>query len=287
MKRRLSYQGGTRNILITGCSSGIGRCVAGGLRDRGWRVFASARRESDVFNLRGQGFDSVRLDLTDSQSIESALDWVLQQTGGRLEALFNNGAYGQPGALEDLPREALREQFETNLFGTHELTRRVLPIMRQQGGGRILQNSSILGFVAMPLRGAYVSSKFALAGLTETMRLEMRGSGIHFVLIEPGPIKSRFRENARKAFYKHINPEDSHHRDNYRGWVRKIEGHQDDAATRFTLPPEAVLAKVVKALESRHPRARYGVTFPTHLFWVLRCLLPRTWLDVLLAMGGR
>jgi len=169
----------TRTILITGCSSGIGRCVARGLATRGYRVFATARRREDVEHLRAEGLAGLQLDLADSASIAAAVDEVLERTDGHLYALFNNGAYGQPGAVEDLSREVLRLQFETNLFGWHELTNRVLPVMRQQGYGRIIHNSSVLGFVALPFRGAYTASKYALEGLTDTLRLELRGSGIH------------------------------------------------------------------------------------------------------------
>ncbi|MGD8590031.1 MAG: SDR family NAD(P)-dependent oxidoreductase, partial [Chromatiales bacterium] len=205
----------TKSILITGCSSGIGLTTAKGLSARGYRVFASARKEQDVEILQNDGLEALHLDLTDSTSIASAVDEVLAATDGRLYALFNNGAYGQPGAVEDLSRAALREQFETNLFGWHELTCRIIPVMRRQGAGRIIQNSSILGFIALPYRGAYVASKFALEGLTDTLRLELQGSGIHLSLIEPGPIESRFRANAYAMWQKHIEPEHSHHRANY------------------------------------------------------------------------
>ncbi|MGM0679787.1 MAG: SDR family NAD(P)-dependent oxidoreductase, partial [Pseudomonadota bacterium] len=163
-----------KNILITGCSSGIGLCVARGLRERGYRVFATARREADVAKLNAEGLESLRLDLDDSDSINAAVDEVLKRTGGTLYALFNNGAYGQAGAVEDLRRDVLRRQFETNLFGWHELTNRVLPVMRRQGYGRIIQNSSILGLIALPFRGAYNASKYALEGLSDTLRLELR-----------------------------------------------------------------------------------------------------------------
>ncbi|MBF0342001.1 MAG: SDR family NAD(P)-dependent oxidoreductase [Magnetococcales bacterium] len=272
-----------KTILITGCSSGIGRCVAEGLRARGYRVFATARKPEDVATLDRLGFAAHLLDLNDSVSIHSAVEWVLQQTGGTLDALFNNGAYGQPGALEDLDRAALREQFETNVFGTHELTRLLLPVMHRQGHGRVIQNSSVLGFVALPYRGAYVASKFALEGLTETLRLEWRGSRIHFVLIEPGPITTRFRHNATQAFKRHVNVATSRHQERYRIMEAHFQHKAQQGGGRFSLPPEAVLAKVVHALESPTPRVRYGVTLPTHLFAWLRRLLPRRAMDALLA----
>ena len=182
------------SILITGCSSGIGYHCAHGLAKRGWQVIASARGQDDVDQLAQEGLTAIRLDLDSSRSIHEGVERTLELTGGRLDALFNNGAYGQPGAVEDLSRAVLRAQLETNLLGCHELTCQVIPVMRRQGHGRIVQNSSILGFIPLPYRGAYVASKYALEGLTDTLRLELRGTGIRISLIEPGPILSRFRE---------------------------------------------------------------------------------------------
>jgi NAD(P)-dependent dehydrogenase (short-subunit alcohol dehydrogenase family) len=274
-----------KTVLVTGCSSGIGLCVAQGLKARGWRVFATARQPADVERLRANGLESLPLDLRDSDSIRAAVAEILHRTGGRLEALFNNGAYGQPGAVEDLSREALREQFETNLFGTQELTNQVIPAMRRQGGGRILYNSSVLGLVALPYRGAYVASKFALEGLADTLRLELVGTGIHVGLIEPGPILSRFRDNAHAAFQRHVRAEASPHREQYAAMEARLL--KEGPAAPFTLPPEAVLKRVIHALESPRPRARYPVTLPTYLLAVLRRLLPARALDrVLRRVGG-
>ncbi|MCW8958455.1 MAG: SDR family oxidoreductase, partial [Gammaproteobacteria bacterium] len=266
-----------RSILITGCSSGIGLCVAEGLQRRGYRVFASARKEKDVAMLREWGMETVQLDLTDSASITRAVEEVLQQTGGTLDALFNNGAYGQAGAVEDLRREVLREQFETNLFGTHELTCKVLPVMRRQGHGRIIQNSSVLGLITLPFRGAYNSSKFALEGLSDTLRLELHGSGIHISLIEPGPITSRFRANAFASYQRNIDKNASPFRNTYEAMERRLT--KEGPAAPFTLPPEAVLEKVIHALEAKRPKVRYYVTFPTYLFATLKRLLPHRALD--------
>ena len=273
-----------KSVLITGCSSGIGLSVAEGLRDKGYRVFATARKGSDVARLTAAGFESLQLDLADSTSIRVAVDDILGRTGGTLDALFNNGAYGQPGAVEDLPREVLRAQFETNLFGWHELTNRVIPVMRRQGHGRIIQNSSVLGFVALRFRGAYNASKFALEGLTDTLRLELTGTGIHVSLIEPGPIASRFRENAFKAYQRNINPDSSVYRDKYLQMEERLT--KQGPAVPFTLPPEAVLKKVIHALESRRPRARYYVTFPTYLFGFLKRVLSARLLDRVLNKVG-
>ena len=285
-QQRSSTSGSQKAVLITGCSSGIGECTALGLRARGYRVFASARKQDDVTRLEKMGFESVQLDLRDATSIARALDWTLGRTGGELYGLFNNGAYGQPGAVEDLTTDVLRAQFETNFFGWHELTRRVLPVMRRQGFGRIIQNSSVLGFVALKWRGAYNSSKFALEGLTDTLRMELAGTRIFISLIEPGPITSRFRENAYAAFKANIDVERSPFRDDYRRVEARLASESDEQP--FTLPGEAVLAKVVHALESRRPKPRYYVTVPTHALAFARRVLPARWLDAVLrgASGG-
>jgi len=273
-----------KSILITGCSSGIGLRCAEILKQRGWRVFATARRPEDVLELQSQGFESLPLDLDSSDSIHDAVEKILQQTGGTLDALFNNGAYGQPGAVEDLNRDTLRKQFETNLFGTAELMNTVIPVMRRQGYGRIVQNSSVLGFVVMPYRGAYNASKFALEGLTDTLRLELRGSGIHLSLIQPGPIESKFRTNAYQAFKENIDPTNSPHRANYEAMEQRLK--KPGPAAPFTLPADAVAEKLIHALESQRPKARYLVTFPTYLFAILKRLLPDRWLDRLLVKAS-
>ncbi|WP_295403721.1 SDR family oxidoreductase [uncultured Thiocystis sp.] len=274
-----------RSILITGCSSGIGQHCARGLSERGWRVIASARRPEDVARLAREGLTAIRLDLDDSASIRAGVEQTLELTGGRLDALFNNGAYGQPGAVEDLSREVLRAQLETNLLGWHDLTCRVIPIMRRQGHGRIVQNSSILGFLPLPYRGAYVASKYALEGLSDTLRLELRGTGIRVSLIEPGPILSRFRDNAHRAFLSNIDRERSPHRESYRRAEARLT--KAGPAQPFTLPPDAVLKKLVHALESPRPRARYYVTLPTHLFGTLKRILPTRALDWILTRVSR
>jgi NAD(P)-dependent dehydrogenase (short-subunit alcohol dehydrogenase family) len=275
----------TRSLLITGCSSGIGHAAAHAMAARGWRVFASARREADVARLKEEGLEALVLDLDSSASIEAAVAEVAERTGGRLAALFNNGAFGQPGAVEDLSRDVLRQQLETNLLGTHELTCRVLPMMRAQGHGRIVQNSSVLGFAALPYRGAYICSKFALEGLTDTLRQELTGSGIHVSLIQPGPITSRFRENAHRAFRAHIDTERSAHAETY----RKVEARlaSQDGKAAFTLGPEAVVAKLIHALEHPRPKPRYAVTLPTHLFAALKRVLTTRGMDRVLLRSTR
>jgi NAD(P)-dependent dehydrogenase (short-subunit alcohol dehydrogenase family) len=270
-----------RTVLITGCSSGIGECVAHGLAGRGFRVLATARHEDDVQRLQAAGLESFQLDVAEPASVGAAVEETLQRTGGMLYALFNNGAYGQPGAVEDLTRDVLREQFETNLFGWHDLTRQVLPVMRRQGYGRIIQNSSVLGFVALAYRGAYNASKYALEGLSDTLRLELRGTDIHVSLVQPGPITSRFRPNAYLAYQRNIDPGVSVHRERYEGMEQRLT--KEGPVVPFTLPPEAVLKKVIHALESPRPKARYCVTFPTYLFATLKRVLPDRAMDRILA----
>jgi len=273
-----------KTILITGCSSGIGYCVAKALHERGYRVFATARKRDSVEMLQAEGLESFRLDLTDSNSIHFAFEEAMRRSDGELYALFNNGAYGLPGAVEDLNRDALRAQFETNVFGWQELTNLAIPVMRRQGYGRIIQNSSVLGFVALPFRGAYNASKYAIEGLSDTLRLELRGSNVHVSLIEPGPIASQFRMNAAKALEKYIDIENSFHREKYQGVLTRL--HKPGPAVPFTLPPEAVLKRVIHALEADKPQPRYYVTFPTYLFGVLKRILSTRVLDVLLAKSG-
>jgi NAD(P)-dependent dehydrogenase (short-subunit alcohol dehydrogenase family) len=273
-----------RSILITGCSSGIGLDAARGLKALGWRVFPTCRQEADCERLRSEGLESFRLDYADEASIEAALTEALARTGGTLDALFNNGAFACPGLVEDLPRGALREIFEVNLFGYHDLARRVIPVMRAQGHGRIVNCSSVLGLVGMTFRGAYVATKFAMEGLTDVMRIELKGSGIDVILIEPGPIATRIRENAIPHFEKWIDWERSARADLY----LKLRGRLYDKKTKkdaFELEPAAVTAKLVRALEARSPKPRYYVTTPTYLMGFARRALPTRVLDWMIAKG--
>ncbi|NVO22144.1 SDR family NAD(P)-dependent oxidoreductase [Donghicola mangrovi] len=267
-----------RSILITGSSSGIGYAAAHDLRARGWRVFASCRKPEDCARLQAEGFEAPQLDYADPASVRAALAEVLDATGGTLDALYNNGAFALPGAVEDLPRGGLEELFQTNLFGPHDLTQLVLPIMRKQGHGRIVNCSSVLGLVAMPWRGAYVSSKFAMEGLTDVLRLEMKGTGIHIILIEPGPITSKIRQNAIPNFEKWIDWENSPRADQYRSQLRK-RLYEDRGPDKFELPASAVTKKLIHALESNNPHPRYFVTAPTYIGNVLRRILPTRMLD--------
>jgi NAD(P)-dependent dehydrogenase (short-subunit alcohol dehydrogenase family) len=271
-----------KSILITGCSSGIGLDAAHGMRARGWRVFASCRQQRDCDRLRAQGFESPRIDYIDADSITSGLSHVLEATGGSLDALFNNGAHGLPGAVEDVPTDGLRHIFETNVFGWHELTRQVIPVMREQGHGRIVQCSSVLGLVAFPWRGAYVATKYAIEGLTDTLRLELRDTDIHVVLIEPGPITSKLREKAIPLFEKYIDWENSAIREKYEDSLLK-RLYESSGPDRFELPASAVTDKLAHAVEARRPKPRYYVTTPTYIAGILRRILPTNASDRILS----
>ena len=264
-------------ILITGCSSGIGHDAAVTMTTRGWRVFATARADADLARLRDEGLEAVRLDYADGASIAAGLDTVLAATGGRLDALCHNGAYAQPGALEDLDAALLRAQFEANLFGWHDLTRRAVPVMRRQGHGRIVFVSSVLGFVAARFRGAYVASKFAVEGYADTLRLELADAGIDVVIIEPGPIASRFRATA-VAHAGNIDIAGSVHRAAYEADLARQQAG-GGAEERFRKGPDAVTAALIEAVESRRPRARYRVTTPTRIAAILKRILPTRAMD--------
>lgn len=271
-----------RTILITGCSSGIGYDAAHTLARRGWRVWATCRQEADCERLRGEGLESFRLDYADEASIIAAVAEIGAR-GGRIDALFNNGAFACPGAAEDLPRGALREIFETNLFGWHDLTCRVIPLMRAQGHGRIVNCSSVLGLVGMRWRGAYVATKFALEGLTDVLRIEMRDTPIRVSLIEPGPIPTRFRANAIPHFERWIDWQTSARADQYRASLLKRLYEPSGKADLFEQPASAVTARLIHAIESPRPRPRYYVTGATHIMGALRRVLPTGLLDRLIA----
>lgn len=259
-------------IIVTGCSSGIGAWCARALARDGWRVFATVRRVEDLRPLENDGIEAFLMDYTKTDTIYSLVEQVFARTGGRLDALFNNGAYGQAGAVEDLPVEALRLQLETNVIGWHDLTRQVIPAMRAQGHGRIVQCSSILGIVPYRWRGAYNASKFALEGLTLTMRMELAGSGIEVSLIEPGPITSRFTANAIAYVERFIDLKGSVHAREYERQMRRLKG--ESAPARGKLGPDAVYAVLKRALTAKKPKPHYIVTQPAKQGALLKKLLP-------------
>ena len=266
-----------KSVLVTGCSSGIGRATADLLKKNGFRVFTTARSREDLDELEQAGFEAISLDVSDPQSVRNCMVEVNQASDGQLFGLVNNAGVGQPGALEDVSRETLEKQFQVNVFGCHQLTRHALKMMRAKGEGRIIQISSMLGFVAMPYIGAYSASKYALEGLSDTLRLELRDSGIYVSLIEPGPIESRFRHTARKLHSAELSHGDSVHQQAYQKMSERHENGQQ--GSRFALGPETVAEVVLAAITSAHPKARYRVTTPAKLAAVLKRVLPTKWLD--------
>ncbi len=270
----------TRSILITGCSSGIGYACAHGMKARGWRVLATARKKKDIARLESEGLEVLQLDYRDARSIAKCADAALERTKSKLTALFNNGGYGQPGAVEDVPMDAMRQQFETNFFGWHDLTIRIIPAMRSQGAGRIVQCSSCLGLVSLKYRGVYNASKFAIEGLSDAMRQELAGTGIFVSLIEPGPIATRFSANALAAYKANIDLEGSVHAEVYKGRIASME---EGSPSKFSLGPEAVLEKLVHAVESTSPHPHYYVTKPTYMLAWARRLLPARLMDRVMA----
>lgn len=273
----------SKTILITGCSSGIGLDAARTLRAKGWTVFASCRAEKDCAAREAEGFVAPRLDYQDADSIARCAEFVLEHTGGALDALFHNGAYALPGPLEDIPAEGMRAQFEANFLGWHDLNRHMIPAMRAQGQGRILFNSSVLGLVGMKYRGAYVATKFALEGYSDVLRMEMAGTGIHFILIEPGPIETDFRKNAIRQFERWVDWQGSARRQQYEDSLLDLLHKGGSSGVQW--PASAVTDVVIKALTVRRPKARYGVTTPTHVMALARRILPTRALDWVLSKG--
>jgi NAD(P)-dependent dehydrogenase (short-subunit alcohol dehydrogenase family) len=259
-------------IIITGCSSGIGAHCAKALKDDGWRVFATVRRAQDMADLQACGIETLIMDYTQPETIAALVDDVSARTGGRIDALFNNGAYGQPGAVEDLSVDVLRRQFETNVFGWHDLTCRVIPLMRKRGYGRIVHCSSILGLVPYRYRGAYTASKFALEGLGVTLRMELQGSGIEVSLIEPGPIASKFTATALAQIKGNIDLENSVHAQDYKRQLARLEG--TGQKNKHKLGPDAVYKELKHALTAKRPKPHYVITMPAKQAMILKRLLP-------------
>jgi len=271
-----------KSVLITGCSSGIGLDAAHYLKRQGYHVIASVRQTKDVDLLSNAGIECIELDLKSTESIDSAISYI-NDKHPKLYGLVNNGAYGQAGAVEDLSRDALREQFETNLFGTHELTQKLIPLFRKNNIGRIVQVSSVLGVIALPMRGAYNASKFALEGLTDTQRLELIDTNIKIILIEPGAIETKFRENCLHYFNKNIDEENSLYKNQYRAMKERLNRKE---GAKFTAPAERVSKDIYHALSSPKPKIRYRITTPTVIGAKLKRLLSDRMMDKISANKG-
>ena len=269
-----------QNILITGCSSGIGLQTAKTLKKNGIKVYASARKDADVQKLKELGFNTFLIDVTNKDHISEALNQIIKNDA-KIDALFNNAGYGQPGALEDVSIEVLKEQFETNVFGTHEVTRQVLPYMRKQGYGKIIQHSSVLGIISLKFRGSYNASKYAIEGLADTLRLELADTKITVSTINTGPVTSKFRENAVKKFRKNINIQNSAFKETYETQLKdRLENDKDD--TPFNLPASSVADVIQKIMNTDRPKARYYVTKATYILGFLKRILSTALLDKIL-----
>lgn len=274
-----------RTIIITGCSSGIGWACAELLLADGWHVHATARKPEDLERLSQLGVHAHFMDYADEASIHTMFETVLEQSGGRIDALFNNGAHGQPGAVEDLSTSILRDQFEVNFFGWHELTRLCLPVMREQGHGRIVFCSSVLGIVAAPWRGAYNASKFAIEGLAATLRLELAETDIHVSIIQPGPVDTRFSDTALAKFKENIDIENSVHQTIYKSELKRLSKGKSNATGRFTVPSAAIYKKLDHALNSKRPKPHYPITVPTHIMRFAKRILPQQMIDWIVLKG--
>lgn len=267
------------SILITGCSSGIGYFCAKKLHLDGYKVYATTRNEEDVTRLKAEGLEAFKLDVTNSHEITKAVEFIQKNNDGKLDILFNNAGFGQPGALEDLPLVALKEQFETNVFGNFELTQKMLPLLRNSTNPKIVQNSSVLGIISLKYRGAYNASKYAIEGLSDTLRLELEPFGIKVVLIEPGPVVSHFRKNAYEKFKKYIKVDGSFYENDYRSSIKRFESVEKDP---FTLDESSIYKVMRKIIKEQNPKPRYRVTIPTTLFWFLKRVLSTRLLDKVL-----
>lgn len=267
-----------RSVLITGCSTGIGRAAALLLRERGWSVFPTVRKTRDFEELKAQGFDPVMLDVAEEGSVRAATEEVLKRNGGVLGAVVNNAGFGQPGAVEDLTRDALRQQFEVNLFGLQDITNRLVPVFIHQGYGRIVQISSVLGRITIPMMGAYCASKHAVEALTDALRMELAGTGIGVSLVEPGPIVTAFRDTSHALAKRQVENVHSRFLDYYRRQIER-DSERSRPERAFELPPEAVAQKILHALESPRPKRRYRVTLVSYAGEVMRRVWPDAWMD--------
>ncbi len=261
-------------VLITGSSSGIGRATALEAARRGHRVFASARRVEDVLPLEGDSrIAALSLDVTDPSSIQAAVQTVLRRAG-RLDALINNAGYGQYGAVEEVSGQDWRRQFDVNLFGGLEAIRAVLPAMRDAGFGTIVNVSSVAGKISIPFAAPYCSSKHALEALSDALRVEVAPFGIRVVVVEPGPIATRFTERARSLvlpLFSRPGP--------YRAFYANAERAMDTNFQKGKLPPETVARVILDAIESERPKTRYRITSMAKTLLPLRRLLPDRFFD--------
>ena len=271
-----------KTVLITGCSTGIGAATALFLKGRGWTVFPTARKEDDLDRLRSEGFHPIRMDMADAESVAAGADEVLERTGGQLDALVNNAGFAQSGAIEDIQGRHLRHQFEVNVFGLQDLTNRLIPLFRKQGHGRIVHISSVVGRISIPFLGAYSASKFAVEALADAQRVELRGSGVGVILIEPGPIITEFRRTAARHAKESLDWVSSRNSEFYAKELQRRES-APKKENWINKTPEDVAVKIAHALESPRPRRRYPITLPARLGECVRRFVPAAWSDGILA----
>ena len=269
------------NIVITGCSTGIGLETAKYLQSKGIKVYATVKNSNDIATLREMGLENVmKLDVRESTEISAVIEEVLRQDS-KIDIWFNNAGYGQAGALEDISTNVLREQFETNVFGLHECTRQIIPIMREQGYGKIIQHSSVLGLVSLFGRGAYNASKYAIEGLTDTLRLELKDRDIYAVLLNTGPITSNFRKTAMQKLRYNIDIENSIFRDSYLNNLKKKK-----SKVPFNEEPISVAKVVYEIVQAKKPKPRYYITKATVILGYLKRFISTSMLDRVLTKIG-
>ena len=271
----------TKNILITGCSSGIGKNVAITLHNKGWRVFATCRSKTDCNFFTKLGIESFPLDLLKEESINCAVNLVKEKTKSQLDVLFNNGAYAIPGAIQDIPRSAMREIFEVNVFGQIDLINKCIPLMMNSDYPKVINCSSVLGFISLPYRGLYSATKYSLEALTDALRRENYNSKIKFVLIQPGPINTDIKKKSIKHFEKWIDWKKSIHQKTYENKVikRLYDNNYKDSFNSYELQPDEVTKILINVLNSKKPKARYKITIQTKIAQIMTKLLPTNTLD--------
>lgn len=272
----------SKAVLITGCSSGIGEATARHLNARGWTVYATARRRDALTHLREAGCHTLALDVTDEASMRSAVEEV-QEREGAVGVLVNNAGYSQSGAIETVSMDAVRAQFETNVFGLARMCQLVLPAMRAQGAGRIVNVSSMGGRLTFPGGGFYHATKYAVEALSDALRFEVAGFGVQVIVVEPGLIRTRFGESAVGSMLPPAGEQPDGAAGPYGDFnaavmTATVQAYEVGPMARLGGPPHAVARKIEKAISAGRPRTRYTVTPSAKVLLGLRAVLPdRGW----------
>jgi len=267
----------SKAVLITGCSSGIGHATAQRLSADGWNVYATARRPEAITDLEGAGCKTLGLDVTDEQSMTAAVAQVADAEGA-VGVLINNAGYSQSGAVESVAPEAVRRQFETNVFGLLRMCQLVLPGMRSRGWGKVVNIGSMGGRLVFPGGGIYHATKYAIEALSDALRFEVRGFGIDVILIEPGLITTRFGEVASGSVDEGADGDTGPYADFNRHVAKVTSEAYAGPMAKLGGPPEKVAATIAHALAAERPKARYQVTPSAHLLIGQRRITPdRVW----------